>query len=363
MKPRTDCHTPSGPVGLLRVIAAFTVITIGALGAAQARPAAASYELRISLDTGPSHLRTQVMRRFAERLAAAMPQRFEFRLFDSGQLYSDRDVIKALMWGDVDMAMPTPLYVARFEPAANVTSLPMFYGQPPEIMRQVLDGPLAAALAGRVEARLPVKVLSPSFDLGYVQIFSTQRPLNSPKDLRGMKIRVPSGAAAIRLFRLQGANPVALPWSDVPLGLSQGNIDAVATTFETLYSGSLWDVGVSFALVERSMFLQYMPLIRREYWDKLDADTRSQFLEVWRDTMQYARDLAAQYQSKAEQVAISHGIQVQLIPDAEVEIERARLLRYQANLVNQLRLPADIVAVAQTALDNARQKVVAHEAD
>src|SRR5690606_35645971 len=149
--------------------------------------------------------------------------------------------IKALMWGDVDMAMPTPLYVARFEPAANVTSLPMFYGQPPEIMQQVLDGPLSTALARRVEARLPVKVLSPSFDLGYVQVFSTDRPLRQSEDLRGLKIRVPSGAATIRMLRLQGANPVAIPWSDVPLGLSQGNIDAVATTFETLYSGALWD--------------------------------------------------------------------------------------------------------------------------
>lgn len=343
--------------GIHWTVAILIAITVSAFGAAHARSSDGTQELRVSLDTGPNHLRSRVLREFAERLDAEMPGRFRLRLFDSGQLYSDRDVIKALMWGDVDMAMPIPPYVARFEPAANATSLPMFYGQPPEIMQQVLDGPLNTALARRIEARLPVKVLSPSLDLGYAQVFSTDRPLRKSEDLRGLKIRVPSGGASIRMFRLQGANPVAIPWPDVPLGLSQGNIDAVATTFETLYSGALWDVGVRFALVERRMFLEYMPLIRREYWETLDADTRERFLAVWRETMRHARVLAEQYQSRAERIAIGHGIEVHSIPEAEVEIERARLLRHQADLVMQLRLPDDIVQVAQDALDHAHRKV------
>ena len=84
------------------------------------------------------------------------------------------------MWGDVDLALPTALYVARFEPAANVTSLPMFYGRAREVLHHVLDGPLGAAVADRVEARLAVKVLAPNLDLGYINVFSTRRPLASP---------------------------------------------------------------------------------------------------------------------------------------------------------------------------------------
>lgn len=337
------------------IVAGLALTLAGAFTPTLARPTTDTQELRISLDTGPNHLRTHVMHRFAERLEAEMPGRFHVRLFDSGQLYSDRDVLKALMWGDVDLALPTTLHVARFEPAANVTSLPMFYGQPPEVLQPVLDGPLGAALAKRVEARLPVKVLAPNLDLGYVNVFSTRRPLRSPEDLSGLKVRVPGGAAALRMFRLQGASPVAIPWSDVPLGLSQGNIDAVATSFETLQSGSLWEVGVRHGLVERSMFLQYMPLVRTAFWESLDPDTQARFHGVWRETMRDARLLAAERQLRAEQIAIDHGIEVHSVSDEDAETERTRLLQHQARLVEQLRLPADIVRAAQDALAQARQ--------
>lgn len=192
-------------------IASLAFTAAGALSVPVTQAGTHPQEIRISLDTGPNHLRTHVVHDFAGRLEAELPNRFKVRLFDSGQLYSDRDVIKALMWGDIDLALPTALHVARYEPAANVTSLPMFYSQPRETLHQVLDGPLGAAVAEYVEARLPIKVLAPSLDLGYIHVFSTNRPLTSPADLSGLKVRVPGGAAALRMFRLQGASPVAIP--------------------------------------------------------------------------------------------------------------------------------------------------------
>lgn len=341
----------------MRSIAAGLVLTAaGAFAMAATPPGDGARELRISLDTGPNHLRTHVVRNFAERLDAELPGRFNVRLFDSGQLYSDRDVIKALMWGDVDLALPTALYVARFEPAANVTSLPMFYGRAREVLHHVLDGPLGAAVADRMEARLAVKVLAPNLDLGYINVFSTRRPLASPADLAGLKVRVPGGAAALRMFRLQGASPVAIPWSDVPLGLSQGNIDAVATSFETLQSGSLWEVGIRHGLVERSMFMQYMPLVRREFWERLDPDTQARFIKAWRETMLDARELAAQRQLRAREIAIDHGIRVRSLSEAEARSERERLLQFEPRLVQQLRLPADVVELARSLLAAAQEE-------
>ena len=328
--------------------AGLALITAGTFAMTATQPAEAAQELRISLDTGPNHLRTHVIHDFAERLDAELPV-----ASTSGslirQLYSDRDVIKALIWV-IDLALPAALHVARFEPAANVTSLPMFYGRAREVLHRALDGPLGAAVASQVEARLPVKVLAPNLDLGYINVFSTRRPLATPADLVGLKVRVPGGAAALRMFRLQGASPVAIPWSDVPLGLSQGNIDAVATSFETLQSGSLWEVGVRYALVERSMFMQYMPLIRRELWEGMDLDTRVRFTKVWRETMLDARELAAKRQIRAEKIAVDHGIQVRSISEAEGRSERERLLQFEPQLVQQLRLPAGIVELARSSL-------------
>lgn len=140
------------------------------------------------------------------------------------------------------------------------------------------------------------------------------------------------------------------------MGLSQGNIDAVATSFETLQSGSLWEVGVRYGLVERSMFMQYLPLVRREFWEALDPDTQARLGKVWRETMLWARDLAAQRQTRAEQIAVDHGIQVRSVSEAEARSERERLLQYEPRLVEQLRLPAGVVELARSSLATAPEQ-------
>lgn len=303
--------------------------------------------LRISIDTGPNHVRTILVRQFADSLAERLPGRFDVRVYDSGQLYNDRDVVKALLWGDMEMALPTTLYLARFEPAANITSLPMFYGQPPAVIHSVLDGELGQAVAEQVEKHLAVKVLIPNLDLGYVNVFSTDKPLRHADDVAALKVRVPGGIGNIKRLHLQDAFPISIPWSDVPIGLSQGNIDAVATTFETLQSGSLWEVGIRYGFEERGMFLQYVPMLALPFWNKLDETTREEFATVWRDSMDEARIFARERQELARSAAISNEITVVTPSNAEVIAERHRLESRHEEFVRELNIPPHIVAIAR----------------
>ena len=79
-----------------------------------------------SLDTPPAHFRNGLMRRFAAQLAEQSGGRLKLELYEAGQLMSDRDVAKALAWGAIDLALPADSKIARFEPNANLLSLPEF---------------------------------------------------------------------------------------------------------------------------------------------------------------------------------------------------------------------------------------------
>jgi len=330
--------------------ATIVAIVIGGFAAPGAIAGDGLQELRICLDTGPNHLRNLAVRQFAELLEAALPGRFHIRIFDSGQLYNDRDATKALIWGDMELALPTVIQLARFEPAANITSLPMFYGLSPRVLDPVLDETVGPALAGRIEARLPVVVLSPNLDLGYVHVFSTNRSIRSVHDLAGLKVRVFGGAANLKRLKAQGANPVVIPWADTPLALSQGNIDAIASSFETLQSASLWDAGIEHGFEDRGMFIQYVPLVRRSFWAGLDPATQATFARTWREAMSNARVFSASRQEEARKKALEHGVTLTTPDPQAITSERARLRELQDGMVSELRIPPEIVRLAEEAI-------------
>jgi C4-dicarboxylate-binding protein DctP len=338
---------------MIRSLIFYVLVLAGAVGnvtglsAATGDSTSATRVLRICLDTGPNHIRNIIVNKFAEDLAAELPGYFEIKIYDSGQLYSDRDVIKGLLWGELEMALPSTLHLSRFEPAANVTSLPMFYGQPPNVIHNILDGELGEALAKQVENHLNAKVLLPNLDLGYVNLFSTEAPLNKLQDVAGLKVRVPGGIGNIQRLQLQGAFPISIPWSDVPLALSQGNIDAVATTFETLQSSLLWDVGIRYGYEDRAMFIQYVPLLGQHFWQQLDKRAQVVFLTVWRDTINEARSFAQDRQLMARENAIEHGVNVVTPSLQEIIEQRRQLQSQQSEFVRILKVPANIVEIAE----------------
>ena len=338
------------------VITAIAAVFLGTFSVAADATDSGATELRICLDTGPNHLRNLAVRHFAEQLAVALPGRFHIRIFDSGQLYNDRDATKALIWGDMEMALPSVLQLTRFEPAANVTSLPMFYGLPPNVIGEVLDDGVGPVLGELIEARLPVVVLAPNLDLGYIHVFSTRTPLATVDDIAALKVRVAGGAANLKRLRAQGANPVVIPWSDTPIALSQGNIDAISSTYETLHSASLWDAGINHGFEERGMFIQYIPLVRRSFWEGLDSATQTVFAETWRTSMASARAFSSDRQDKARAAALEHGVIITTPDSQAIETERARLRLLQDRMISELGVPLEIVDVADAAISRALER-------
>ena len=82
--------------------------------------------MRVSVDTSPSHGRTLSIADFLKKLEAASQGQIAPKLFDSGQLFADRDVIKALVLGQVEMAAPGTWLVSAYVPEADFAQLPIF---------------------------------------------------------------------------------------------------------------------------------------------------------------------------------------------------------------------------------------------
>src|SRR6266478_9232435 len=167
--------------------------------------------LRCSLETAPSHTRNAIIRDYLARIETAAAGRIRTRLFESGQLFPDLQVGKALLQGQIEMALPGSWSLTGIVPDADFLQLPVLYGRAIDTLHRVVDGKSGQLLAKQVEAQLRSHVIGSWLDLGFFNWYSTSKPLNSYGDLKGMKIRNNGGAGQAWRTQFMGAIPNTTP--------------------------------------------------------------------------------------------------------------------------------------------------------
>lgn len=325
----------------------FSGLAALALSAALFGAAEAAEKMRISLDTNPSHVRNKGIELFVERLKEKVGDELEIEVYPSAQLYRDRDVARALRQGSVEMAVPGTWVLDGMEPSLALTSLPMFYGIDEAATLELMDGEIGREINERTEDRLRVKVLGPWMNLGFSHFYSTNTPLRSHDDLKGLKIRISGGTANAKRAEGLGGIPNVIAWPDVPLALSSSVVDAISSTHESIASAKLWDAGLKYALEDRQWFGQYVPMISAQFWEKLSPEVQDAILETWNETIPQARSMAADAQSTARQTLIDNGIEITTASDEELAEARKTLMTLQDGLVQEMSIDPELVEMAQ----------------
>src|SRR6266852_4576615 len=233
--------------------------------------------LRCSLETVPSHARNVTIRDYFSKIEAAAHGRIKTQLYESGQLFPDLQVGKALLQGQIEMAAPGSWSLTGLISDADFLQLPLLYGRPMEMVHRVVDGKPGQLLAKQIEAQLNSHVIGPWLDLGFFNWYSTSKPLNSYADLKGLKIRNSGGAGQAWRTQFMGAIPNTTPLPNVALGLSQGTFDGLITSFETVASGQYWESGIRHAFEDHQFTGEYIPIVSLAFWQKLTPDLRQVF--------------------------------------------------------------------------------------
>lgn len=300
--------------------------------------------LRCSLETPPAHTRNAVFRDYLGRIEAAAGGSIKTQLFEGGQLFPDLQVGKALLQGQIEMAAPGSWSLTGIVPDADFFQLPVLYGRSMEAVHRVVDGRSGRLLAQKIEQQLRSHVIGPWLDLGFFNWYSTNRPLNSHADLKGMKIRNSGGAGQAWRTQFMGAVPNTTPLPNVPLALSQGTFDGLITSHETVASGQFWDAGLRYALEDHQFVGEYVPLVSLAFWQKVPPALQEAFTELWREKISsYRADMAAA-QGRALTLVVQHGIKVVEPSPDEVESTRQVMMLHQEDVARLSKISPEMVA-------------------
>jgi C4-dicarboxylate-binding protein DctP len=308
-------------------------------------------KIRCSLDTAPSHVRNISIVDYLKKVEDATGGKITSEVFASGQLYADLNVAKALLQGQVDMAVPGGWTQTGIVPDCDFVQLPVFYGQPIEATNRAADGKPGAMVVKQIETKLRVKVLGPWLDLGFQNWYTTKKPLNTSADIKGLKIRSPGGAGISWRINFFGGIPNVTAWPNVPLALSQGTFDGFVSTNESVATAKLWEAGVKYSYQDHQYVGMYMPMISEAFWSKLTPQNRKVMLDLWAANIGTYRTNAAASQDHGRKQMADNGV---VFTDPSQDILNAARKAMQADvasLVSAAKLSPEIVRLSEDSVN------------
>jgi TRAP-type C4-dicarboxylate transport system substrate-binding protein len=309
--------------------------------------------LRCSLETVPSHARNVTIRDFLGKIEAAAGGRIKTQLYESGQLFPDLQVGKALLQGQIEMAAPGSWSLTGIVPDADFLQLPVLYGRPLDVLHRAVDGRPGRLLAAQIEEKLSAHVIGPWLDLGFFNWYSTGRPLKSHGDLKGMKIRNNGGAGQAWRTQFMGAVPNTTPLPNVALALSQGTFDGLITTNETIASAHYWEAGIRHALEDHQFIGEYIPIVSLALWKKLSPDLQELFTGLWRENISAYRANMAAAQARAREVMQEHGITIVVPAEEQLAATRRQMMANQEQLAKLSKISSEMLSAVSAELAGA----------
>jgi C4-dicarboxylate-binding protein DctP len=326
-----------------RIFAGAAVATATSFGILRHARGDAPIEIRASLDTAPSHPRNVAIRDYLGKIEVASGGQIKTRLFESGALFPDLQVVKALVQGQVEMCCPGTWTITGFVADADFSQLPAFYGRPIDLVHKATDGQGGKFVNEEIAKKLHVEVLGGWFDLGFNNWFSTKKPLNSLADLTGLKLRSPGGVLNSWRIKFFGGIPNVTAWPDVPLALSQGTFDGLISTNESTNSSKLYDSGMHHSLQDNQGMGLYVPMVNHDLWVKLGAKLQEVMLKTWADNLPTWRENTAKAQQHGRGELASHGVTFVDIPQAELDAIHAKMLKEQDKAVADAHISPELV--------------------
>ncbi|MCR4424581.1 MAG: TRAP transporter substrate-binding protein [Firmicutes bacterium] len=176
--------------------------------------------------------------KFKELVEARSNGALQIQIYPNAQLGDERTLLEGMQLGTIDMGVITNGPVSNFLPRIAVFELPFLFSSPQDAYK-VLDGPTGKKLLGELE-KVGLKGLAYA-ERGFRNLTNSRRPVATPDDVRGLKVRVMENKVYIATFKALGANAVPMAWTEALTALQQGTIDGQENPVNVIYAFKLWE--------------------------------------------------------------------------------------------------------------------------
>ena len=250
--------------------------------------------------------------KFKELVGERSDGAISVEIFPNATLGDERTLLEGMQIGTVDMGVITNGPVSNFLEDMAVFELPFLFPSA-EKAYEVLDGPIGQELLDRL-SEVNLKGLAYA-ERGFRNLTNSERPVRSPEDIEGLKIRVMENPVYIDTFRELGADAIPMAWTEALTAMQQGTIDGQENPVGVVYSFKLNETQTNMTMTRHSyapaIFVMGMPV-----WQKLSPEAQEIVVKAAQDAAEYERALNAEQQSEQLQALRESGMEI--VDDADL---------------------------------------------
>jgi C4-dicarboxylate-binding protein DctP len=281
---------------------------------------AAETTLRISLQLPlKSHLGQNLLL-FKEEVEKNSNGEIEVEIYDSAQLYKDKEVPQAVASGAIEMGTASLTRFVGEIPAVDIFYLPFLFNSEDLVRKATapdspVRGPLDQAMLETGARPLWWQAY------GGAIMLSKGQPLKTPEDIKGKKVRV-FGKTLGEFIEAVGGVPTLTAGSEQFLAYQRGTVDAGMTGVSGVQSRSLWDVMDTITKTNHAD-IEFVVLINEDFWQGLPEQQKAVIQDTARKAEISVRDEMAAIEARAYDAAKEHGMTVYELTPEDLEAWKA----------------------------------------
>lgn len=236
----------------------------------RARAAEFSYKFAQNLPaTHPLYLRAVEA---TEKIKADTKGRVEIQVFPNSQLGSDTDSLSQLRAGGIELFTLSGLILSTLVASASISGIGFAFADYDKVWA-ALDGDLGGYIRGEIK-KAGIMVMDRIWDNGFRQTTSSTKPINSPDDLKGFKIRVPPSPLWTSMYKAFGASPASINFNEVYSALQTKVVEGQENPLAIVATAKLYEVQ-KYCSLTNHMWDGFWVLANQRAWEKLPSDLQS----------------------------------------------------------------------------------------
>src|SRR6476646_7114927 len=236
-----------------------------------ARAIEPEYRLKFGDIVSADHPLNTYMGKARDRILKETDGKVRIDIFPKNQLGSDADMLSQLRSGALELFAQTGVLMSTLVPVASINGVGFAYPTYDKVWES-LDGPLGTHIR-KAFSSVNLVCLEKSWNHGFRQVTSSTKPILTPEDLSGFKIRVPPSPLWTSMFKAFGAAPISIPWGETYTAMQTKIADGLEQPLVGLLVDKMFEVQ-KYCSLTNHMWDGFWVLINRKVWEGIPEPLR-----------------------------------------------------------------------------------------
>ncbi|RFC62224.1 C4-dicarboxylate ABC transporter substrate-binding protein [Fulvimarina endophytica] len=283
-------------------------LIVGALFATTALSASAlsAKEMNFAIVTPPEGHYGLGAKAFAEKMNELSNGEFTINVMAGGSLGGERELLEGEQIGTIDLAMTSTGPVGSFVPEIYALDFPFLF-KDYDSARTILDGEIGKELLVKFEDK-GIIGLGWS-ENGFRHITNSVKPIRTPEDVQGLKLRTMENQVHIDAFQELGASPTPMSWTEVLTSLQQGTIDGQENPVPIITSNNMWDMQ-KYVTLTGHVYSPAVITMSKIQWDQLSDEEKGWIEEATKAAVSATRAKVDEDEANGVALMKEHGMEV-----------------------------------------------------